>query len=465
MKRIFAFLLTVLLLLTFTYNTVLSTNENRTKTNVTFKTEGKKEDTKANTSEEPDSSKKKEAVLEPNIQIGPDVVGEAAFLINPGTGKIIYEKNADAKMYPASTTKILTAYLALINLDLNVQLSASETAVDIDKDGSNMGLLCGEILTVRQLIDSLIIHSANDAANVLAEAVSGSIPEFVNLMNKTAEEFGMKNTHFENPHGYHHDNHYTTARDMATLASKAMENEIFAEMVAMRKLTLEPTNKYKEPRVFNTRNSLINPYSDLSVRYRFATGIKTGHTNDAGYCFVGSATKNDMDLISVVFKSSSYDRAFIDTKNMFEYAYSKFKVRTVNKSDEIASTCKVRWALGKEHLVLKTNSDVKTVLPRDDFSEDLLKSEIITDKKITAPVKEGQRLGTIKYYYDGELVAESGLYASRSVSRNILKQIVSYLLSPWFLSALGIVVIVIVLSKIKEDQTRRRNARNRNKGI
>ena len=465
MKKTFAVLLAILFIFSSVYISTFAIGENRTKTStgVVAESESKKNDDK--TSESIPEENKISETENNIIDFGPEIVAEAAFLINPSTGTILFEKNADAKMYPASTTKILTAYIALSKLDLNAPLTASATAVDIDKDGSNMGLITGEILSARQLIDSLIIHSANDAANVLAEAVSGSVSDFVNLMNQTAAEIGMKNTHFENPHGYHHDNHYTTARDMAILASKAMENELFAEMVGMRKLTIDPTNKYKEPRVFSTRNAMINPYSDLSVRYRFATGIKTGHTSNAGYCFVGSAVRNNMDLISVVFKSTSYDRCFVDTKNLFEYAYSKYRIRTVNKGDEIASTCKVRWAFGKEHLVLKTNSDVKTVLPRDDFSEELLKSEIIMNKKITAPIKKGDNLGVIKYYYDGEQVAESGLFASRDVSRNIFKQLLSYLLNVWFLSALGIVVIVIILSKINESRKRHYALEDREKGI
>ena len=455
MKRFLSIFMTIILAISFTYGTVYATDNNRTKDPNAPKVEEKSETAeKGNTSDKKEESSQEK---EPEISIGPELKCEAAFLINPSTGVVIYEKNADARMYPASTTKIMTAYLALIHLDLNKECTASATAVDIDRDGSNMGLSKGEVLTVKQLLDALIIHSANDAANVLAEEVSGSIKEFVNLMNSTAKEMGMNNTNFENPHGYHHDNHYTTARDMAILGAKAMENEIFAEMVAMKRLTIPPTNKYEEERKFSTRNALINPYSDISLQYRFATGIKTGHTNAAGYCFVGSATKNDMELISVVFKSTGYERAFVDTKNLFEYAYSTYRIRTVIKADEIASTCNVRWASGKEHLVLKTNKDVKTILPRDTYSEELLTSEIFINDNITAPIKKDAELGCVKFYYDGELVAESPLYASRSVSRSFFKQILSYMLSVWFLSILGIIVVLLFVLKFREVKRKKRH--------
>ncbi len=451
MKKIVSILLTLVLATSFTYTATFATEDNnRVKGDEPVKVEEKekKENKKTET--------KKEEIHQNLVPTGPQILAESAILVNPSTGTVIYEKNATKKMYPASTTKIMTAYLALIRLDLSKELTASATAVDIDRDGSNMGLSQGEILTAKELLQSLMIHSANDAANVLAEAVSGSIEDFVKLMNSTAKKLGMKNTHFANPHGYHDDNHYTTAQDMAILAKKAMSNKTFAEMSAMTSLVIAPTNKYKTERIFRTRNSLINPYSDISLQYRFATGIKTGHTSDAGYCFVGSAVRNDLDLVSVVFNCPNFNQSFKDTKALFEYAYSIYRMRTVIKSDEIASTCKVRWALGKNHLVLKTKNDVKALLPRDTYSAELLKSEFLIDKKITAPVKEGDVLGKAKFYYDGELVAEADLLASRSVSRNILEQIFSYLLSGWFLAFLGIVVFVILLDRFKSSKHKRK---------
>lgn len=454
MKKAISILLALILSTSFTYNTISATEDNnRVKGDEPVKTEEKQEIKK-----EPQEEKKnKETNHEQNlVSYGPEIKAEAAFLINPSTNTVIYEKNADVRMYPASTTKIMTAYLALIKLDLSKELTASSTAVDIDRDGSNMGLSQGEVLTGKQLLESLMIHSANDAANVLAEAVAGSITEFVELMNSTAAELGMKNTHFANPHGYHDEKHYTTARDMAILAKKAMENETFAEMSAMTSLVIPPTNKYKTERIFRTRNSLINPYSDISLQYRFATGIKTGHTSNAGYCFVGSAERNELDLISVVFNCPNFNQSFKDTKALFEYAYSEYRMRTVIKSDEIASTCKVRWALGKDHLVLKTTNDVKALLPRDTYSAELLKSEFIINDKITAPVKEGDVLGKANFYYNGELVAEADLLASRSVSRNIIKQIFSYLLNGWFLTVLGLLVVVILYNKAATSRQKRK---------
>lgn len=411
-----------------------------------------KEEETSSDAKETKSEKKDET--EETASSGPEVLSKSAILVNSNTGKVLFEKNANAKMYPASTTKIMTAYLVLSRLDLSKEVTASKDAVSIALDSSKMGLVEGEILSVENLLHALLVKSANDAANVLAEAVSGSIDEFVNLMNETAKELGMNNTNFANPHGYHDDNHYTTAYDMSLIALKAMENETFAKIVSAQSVTIPPTNKYNEERKYITRNNLISYISSLASRYQYANGIKTGYTSAAGQCLVGSAQRSGMSLITVVFHApeDNPERAFVDTKNMFEYAYSKYRIRTVQKGDELASTCNVKWSFGKSHLILKTNRDVKTLLPRDNYVEDLLTSEIIIYDDIVAPIKTGDELGEIKYYYDKEEVATAKLYATRDVSRSYIKQFFSYIFNIWFLMLFGLVVIIIILRRIKEKK-------------
>ncbi len=414
--------------------------------------EKKEADNKASEKEKADKEDEKV------VSTDPEVLSESAILVNNNTGKVLFQKNAHKKMYPASTTKIMTAYLALNHLSLSDEITASKTAVSIASDSSKLGLVAGEILTVEHLLHALLVQSANDAANVLAEAVSGSISEFVALMNQTAQDLGMNNTHFANPHGYHNANHYTTAYDMSLIAAKAMENETFAEIVALQKITIPKTNKHETERVYRTRNNLISYTSSLAHRYQYANGIKTGYTSDAGQCLVGSASRSGMTLISVVFRAPKDDpeRAFVDTKNMFYYAYNKYRVRTVQKGDELASTCKVKWASENSTLILKTNSDIKTLLPREDFNESLLTSEITINEKVVAPVKMGDALGEVKYFYDGELLTSAKLFASRDISRSYIKQIFSYIFSLWFLILFGLVVIYIVLCRIKEKKRRLR---------
>lgn len=415
------------------------------------------EEKKVDVSKETEEKEEKEKEENKEVKetpVGPEVLSEAAILVNSNTGKVLYEKQSHAKMYPASTTKIMTAYIALQKLDLSQEIAASSTAVAVESDSSKMGLLVGEILTAEQLLYALMVQSANDAANVLAEAVSGSIPDFVSLMNDTAQQLGMQNTQFANPHGYHDENHYTTAYDMAILAQEAMKNEKFCEIVGTTSYTFPPTNKCDEERKFTNRNRMINPRADLVYRYSYATGIKTGSTSAAGQCLVGSATRSGMSLISVVFKApeNQPERSFVDTKRMFEYAYSKYRIRTVQKGDELASTCMVKWAFGKRHLILKTNEDVKTLLPKENYVADLLTNEITIYDDIVAPIKEGDELGEIRYYYDNEQVAVGKLYATRNVRRSYVKQFFSYVLSFWFLAPLGIVVAMILFKRYKEKK-------------
>jgi len=432
------------------------------------KTEKKQDEKTTKESETKGDSAKDETKSDNTLSEGPEIQSEAAILVNSNTGKILFEKNSHKRMFPASTTKIMTAYLALSRLDLSSEITVSKTAIDIPSDSSQMGLLTGEKLTAETLLYSLMIQSANDAANVLAESVSGSIPAFVDLMNETASELGMSNTHYVNPHGYHDENHYTTAHDMAIIAQKAMEIPKFAEIVSTTSLKIPPTNKYKEERIFSTRNWLINKRASLSYQYAFANGIKTGHTQAAGYCLVGSAERSGMSLITVVFKApeNNHERVYTDTKNMFEYAYKNYRIRTVLKADDLASTCNVKWARGKSHLVLNANKDVKTLLPRDEYIPELLTSEINVYDNIVAPIEEGQELGEIKYYYDKQEVAVAKLYAANGVSKSYIKQFFSYLLSLPFLIVLGIIVAYILTMRFKAmrraarvRQIKRRNQR------
>ncbi len=381
----------------------------------------------------------------------PNVLGHAAVLLNANTGKIIYEKNAHDKVFPASTTKIMTAMLAIEHLDLEKKVTASKAAVSIAHDSSKMDLVEGETLTVKDLLLALMLQSANDAANVLAEEVSGSIGSFVALMNETARKIGMQNTNFKNPHGYHDPDHYTTAYDMALLGKEAMKSEIFQEIALTQRMTIAPTNKTETERKYWTRNHMVSYISKPEIRYIYGTGIKTGSTSDAGQCFVGSAKRSGMILITAIFRSPKEDpdRVFIDTKSMFQYGFNNYRIKTVQKGEELASTCKVKFARGKSNLVLKTNEDIVALFPSADYFAEKLRSEINIKEDITAPINAGDALGEIIYLYEDDEVARATLYASRDVEKSIIKQILSYIFNIWFILIFGVIVLVILLRRRK----------------
>lgn len=392
----------------------------------------------------------------------PEITAEAAILVQEGTGRVMYEKNVDKKMYPASTTKVMTAMLAIENLDAESTLTASETAVQIDRDGSNMGILAGEVFTVEQLLYGLLLDSANDAANVLAEGVAGDISSFVDLMNQRAAELGMTNTHFMNAHGYHDPEHYTTAKDMSILCQKAIENDLFRQIVATPQFEIPPTNRYKETRYLSSGNALINPMRGHAYLYDGAKGIKTGHTSDAGYCLTSYAERKGLGYICIVLNAKyeyPNNYSFIDTRTLFNYGFKDFSLRNVADVNEIVATHDVRWSKGDEQVLLSAKTPLEVLLPKTYF-KDLLTTKITVEEKIKAPVKKGTVLGKIDYFYDGEAVGSVELIAAKDVSRSVSKMIFGTLwgliFNAWVMTPLTIIVVILLFRKVVEENKKKK---------
>lgn len=259
----------------------------------------------------------------------PDTYSSACLLMEEITGKILYSKNANSIMYPASTTKIMTAILTLENCNLSDTAVVSHNAVfSIPSGYSTASLVEGEVLTIEQLLNVLLIPSANDAAVVLAEHIAGSVEAFSDMMNSKAVELGCLNTHFVNPNGIHNENHYSTAYDLALIGKYAMQFPTFKEISSKTRYTLPITNAYsKEDRIFNTTNDLIKPNyssSPTNYYYKYATGGKTGYTDPAGQCIVATATKDNVSLIAVTLHIRG-NIAFFGNRNHRKIIKSVFK--------------------------------------------------------------------------------------------------------------------------------------------
>ncbi len=402
----------------------------------------------------------------------PEIVSEAAILLDFQSGKVLFEKNADEKTFPASTTKIMTAILAIENLDYATVLTATEEAINIERDGSNMGILNGEQLTVEQLLYGLLVHSANDAANVLAEGVSQSITDFVALMNQKASDLGMKNTHFVNPHGYHNQEHYMSARDLATLSSYAMKNEKFAAIVSVPTYEIPPTEKYKEIRYLSSNNMLINPMKGRKYLYDAARGIKTGHTDDAGYCLASFAEQDGETYICVTMKSAideNDNHSFKDTIALFDYAFENYDMKTISNINDILATAPVKWAKGGKHAVLTTSSVLERLLPAGFNTNDLV-TNISLSEKIKAPVKVGDVLGSIEYQYEGESLGAIDLVAMEPVKRSFSKMIFGtffdILFSAWVMVPFFTIVILLLIVRsynLRKRRKRREMLRRQNR--
>lgn len=397
----------------------------------------------------------------------PDIKATSAVLVDSASGRVLYEKDAKAKCYPASTTKIMTGLLALENLNLGDSVTASATAVDVDRDGSNMGILEGEILTVEQLLYGLMVHSANDAANVLAEAVSGSLSAFVEKMNGRAAELGMENTHFANPHGYHDDNHYTSAYDLYLLAKVAMQNETFAKIVATPTYEIPPTNRYKETRSLSNNNALINPMKGRKYLYSAATGVKTGHTSKAGNCLVSSAEKNGSSFLCVVLNApneNGTNYSFADTISLLDYGFENFKTQTISDTDEILATKEVKWASKNAQAVLTAKEPFTALLPAD-FDKASLEKTLTVEEGIKAPLAEGETVGKITYTYDGTVIGETELVNKKAIKRSYMRMIfgtlLHWILSVWVMVPLGILVVVLLVLRWREMKRRQKRRRQR----
>lgn len=264
----------------------------------------------------------------------PTINSKTAVAIDADSQVVLYNKDMDKKIYPASTTKILTAILAIENLSLDKNVVVSKEAVQIPWDSSSVYLKEGEIISINDLLYCLLLNSGNDAANVLAEAVSGDISKFVELMNIKAEELGCTGTHFNNAHGYSDDNHYTTALDMAKILSYCIKNETFTKIMSTKSYIVEETNKTNEKRYLNNTNRLILQKEDSVYArfYEYCIGGKTGYTDEAGRTLVTFGKKDDKTVIVAIFGASSsgtLDVRYTDAINLFEYSFNNFSKHTI----------------------------------------------------------------------------------------------------------------------------------------
>ena len=273
-------------------------------------------------------------------------------VIDYETGKVLGGKNIDSKVYPASTTKIWTAYLVVKNvknLDEPVEITEPPGV-----DGSSMYLEVGELL------QGLLIHSSNDAAVVLAKYVSGSTQDFAQLMNKEAKKAGALNTHFNNPHGLPDDNHYTTPYDMAMLARKAMSEKVIREIVSTKSISFKQqntaTSKINTSRYFTNTNLFLTSNDKITyrkqsipIKYDIVDGIKTGYTDDAGRCLLSSAVKNDMRVIAAVFKSFGTN-VYVDSRTLLDYGFENYTSKTIINKDDYTKTKRVLFTKEKELL-------------------------------------------------------------------------------------------------------------------
>ena len=384
-----------------------------------------------------------------------ELYSNSAILIEKDSGKILYSVNENEKMYPASTTKVLTAIIAIENLPLDKKLTASYNAImSIPAGYSNAAIQIGESLTVKELLEVFLVHSANEAGYILAEDISGSISEFANLMNKKAEKIGCKNTHFTNPSGLHDENHYTTAYDLALIARYCMKNETFRKIVSMSSCTIAATDKYEE-RYFKNTNEMLNPKSEYYNEN--IIGIKTGYTRQAQNCLISAIQKNGIELISVVLGSPAsvgekgVSGKYTDTQTLFDYGITNFGYKNLIKAEQIITQVNVKHSTeDTKNLDLIAEKAIE-VFSNNSLSSDL-EPKIILVENISAPIKANTVLGTITYTIDGIN------YTSNLLAKNDVES------SPYLQNVLKIIFAVIILIIVYKLMYSGKN-KNKNKKI
>ena len=341
----------------------------------------------------------------------PTIAASAYMLMDFDSGKVLAENNADVKLAPASLTKIMSVYVVFReisngHLHLDDLVTISQKAWQTP--GSRMFIEVGNQVKVQDLLMGVIIQSGNDASVALAEHIAGDEITFADMMNQHAERLGMKNSHFEDSNGLPIENHYTTARDLAILT---------------RALIKEFPDYYRwfSQKEFTFNNIVQHNRNQLLSRDETVDGVKTGFTDAAGYCLVASALRNNMRLISVVMGASSPNARANENQNLLNYGFRFFEAHKLYSGKTSLSEARI-WKGDTKNVQLGLAEDLYVTIPRRRYDD--LKAVITIDKKITAPVKEGTKLGTVNVTLKGEPVVSKDLIALKSVEQgNIIQRL------------------------------------------
>lgn len=400
-----------------------------------------------------------------------DTSSTSIYLENLDTGTVVYEKNADEKLPPASLTKMMTYIIVCENVpDLkNTKITITEEALaSMDPESSVMGLTSyiGEEFSVLDLLYGLMIPSGNDAALVLATYVGdGSVNNFVDLMNSKSGQLGCKSTHFVNPHGLNEDNHYSTARDLAIIAKYASEKPYFTEIESQYTYTVEGMDHPLE-----TTNYMIDP-SHPEYYYSYVEGGKTGYTDEAGKCLSSTAKKDDYRYMCIALGApysftEDVNYAMLDTKDMYEWAFNNIAYEELLPANKLVRSISVEFKWGNVLVDAVTKDKVEALLPVD-YDKDLVTSEIELPESVPATIEKGQVLGNVTIYYNDEFVGRTDIVAATTIERDqsnyLMHRCIGIIVNNIVLIIIIVCVVTVALFLIissKRNQ-RKRNARRR----
>jgi len=370
---------------------------------------------------------------------GPQVTAQAALLMNSENGQILFEKNSRNRMYPASTTKMLTAIIALERGNLTDVVIVPPGVSGVE--GSSIGLQEGERLSLEDLLYALMLNSGNDSALAIAHHIGGSVEGFVQLMNQKAQELGAADSHFANPNGLPDDNHYTSAYDLALIARYAMQNPVFRNIVQTKTKTIRRDNP-------DAQTYLLN-HNKLLWTYNGAEGIKTGYTTQANQCIAASARRfegslqkmlpgagfvggKDRELIAVVLGSEG-SNVWADAESLLNYGFDNFIPALLADAGYFITAAPVRF--GEGDALLQTGSSFTYDFPKDGYN--VIRQEVVLQDGVKAPVAAGQKLGDLVFFAGDRELGRVGLVAQQSVKRKLVAQW-------WFYPAVASLLYVLL---------------------
>lgn len=337
-----------------------------------------------------------------NWPAGPAIGAQSAILMDANTGVILYAKNIDEKLYPASTTKLMTCILAAENCKLDEMIKFSHNAVfSIERGSSNIGIDEGQSMPLEECLYGILVASANEVANAVAEHIAGTTDDFAIMMNQKAAELGCKNTHFTNPHGLFDENHYTSAYDLALIAKAFFQNELLTKIGNTPSHHFQATATQPDDFIERNKHKLITG----EIAYEGIKGGKTGYTDEARQTLVTCAEQNGMKLICVVMKEESPEQ-FYDTVKLFSYGFTNFSAVNVSENETDYSIQNSNFfntsndVFGNSKPILTLNQSSYLIMPKTITFDDL-------DSQISYEISGENEVAVIEYYYHGAYVGNA----------------------------------------------------------
>ena len=398
-----------------------------------------------------------------------ETTATAAIVVNTTRDMVLYEKDADKQVYPASTTKVLMALVVSDSIkegkySLEDTFAAyDDLYFDIPWDGSTEYIQPGEIMTVDDYLHCALMSSANEACNALAVFDSGDVDKFVEKMNEKVAELGCTNSHFSDAHGIHHDDHYTTAREMYMIFRAALEDPIVGSVVTTREYVVPETNMSEERELYNT-NMLIQP--DKPLYYEYALGGKTGYTDEGGSCLVSAAEKDGERLICIimgadieVYEERVVPGSFIEARNLYEWCYSEYNEWQVLMASQTIQRVPVIYGKDADSVDVAAVDDIRYYMAKTDAENNITYDVKLKKEPLKAPVHAGDKVGTVSLVYNGETIASSDVVAAANVNVSVKELIKgsfgARIVLVLILIAIAIIIRLVILnSRVKRGGRR-----------